>query len=208
MDVIVDGDRNFKLEGEPQDVLSAIAAIDKFLHERGRAILSVTADGERMGTPDSVHTIGKKPISEVGALEVVSGDVKAMVEESLEELDRVLPELPVACHSLAEIFQSSSPSEGYAPFEKLAEIWSHIKTRQMQVAKALQVSLDTLELDGKTLADIHRELNEYLEEAAAALKSGDCVLLGDLLEYELAPRAELEQKIVPLLQSLARTRAG
>ncbi|MBI5090847.1 MAG: hypothetical protein HZB26_00205 [Candidatus Hydrogenedentes bacterium] len=208
MDVIVDGNRNFRLDGNPPDVLSAVAAINDFLHARGRAILTVTADGKRMDSQESVHTIGKRPVAEVQSLEVVSGDVQTMVDESLRELDQVLPELSSACRSLAQVFQSANPADGYDPFEKLAQIWSHIKTREMQIASALEVSLDTLELDGKNIAAMHNELNEYLEEAASALKAGDCVLLGDLLEYELAPRAELEVKIVGQLQALARGRAG
>ena len=40
-------------------------------------------------------------------------------------------------------------------------------------------------------------------EAAQAVLDGDCILIGDLLEYELAPRAEQEARIVALLQELA-----
>ena len=136
-----------------------------------------------------------------------SGDVNAMINESLRDLEQVIPELPTACRSLAEIFQGNAPAEGYEPFDKLAEIWSHIKTREMQVASALRVSLESIELNGKNLDTMHLELNEYLEEAISAIKSGDCVLLGDLLEYELAPRAEQEAAIVGQLRALARGQA-
>lgn len=204
MDVIVDGERNFRMEGNPKDVLSAVAAIGDSLRAKGRAILTVAADGKRMDSSETVHNIGGLAVSGVRVLEVHSGDVNTMVAESLQEMERVLPELPTACHSLAEIFQSSTPQHGYEPFQKLAEIWSHVKSRQLQVVNALHIPVNALRLNDKTFASLHEELNGYLEEAATALQAGDCVLLGDLLEYELAPRAELEAKIVALLQSHAR----
>lgn len=43
-------------------------------------------------------------------------------------------------------------------------------------------------------------MNKFLAEAVGALESGDLVLLGDLLEYELAPRAEAEVRITALLR--------
>jgi hypothetical protein len=52
-----------------------------------------------------------------------------------------------------------------------------------------------------------RELNSFLDEAAQALRDGDTVLLADLLEYELSPRAELEGEIVSLLRRQAEASA-
>jgi hypothetical protein len=69
------------------------------------------------------------------------------------------------------------------------------------VANALELDLGDLEVDGKTVQSVHTELNQFLQEAEQALKDGDIILLADLLEYELAPRAELEVSIVSLLQA-------
>jgi hypothetical protein len=84
---------------------------------------------------------------------------------------------------------------------ELAEIWGHIKSRESLVANALELDLGDLEVDGKTVQSVHTELNQFLQEAEQALKDGDIILLADLLEYELAPRAELEVSIVSLLQA-------
>jgi hypothetical protein len=122
------------------------------------------------------------------------------VNNCLAELERALPELPEVCHRLAEVFQSERPESGYEPFEQLAAIWKTIKEREIQIFNALDIDLGSIEVDGEPISRIHEELNQYIDEAAEALKAGDCVLLGDLLEYELAPRAETEAAIVALLR--------
>ena len=69
------------------------------------------------------------------------------------------------------------------------------------------VNNNTIEVNGKPMAALHDELNQFLQEAEQALKDGDIILLADLLEYELAPRAELEVAIVGQLQARIPARA-
>lgn len=208
MDMIVDGDRNFRVEGNPRDVLAAVVAVSDYVRERGRAILSVRANGEDISAEKLVERLRDKPFSDVAALEITSEEVGVLVGDCLQDLEKVLPDFPDACHSLAQVFHSEVPEDGYEPFYMLAEIWSHVKSREMMIADALDLSLETLQLDDRSITALHEELNGHLREAATALEKEDCVLLGDLLEYELAPRAEAEVRIVDLLKALAKERFG
>ena len=74
-------------------------------------------------------------------------------------------------------------------------------------ANALNADLTTFEIRGQAVSEHIRELNSFLDEAAQALRDGDTVLLADLLEYELSPRAELEGEIVSLLRRQAEASA-
>jgi hypothetical protein len=74
-------------------------------------------------------------------------------------------------------------------------------------AGALGVDLTAFEIRGQAVSEHVRELNSFLDEAAQALRDGDTVLLADLLEYELSPRAELEGEIVSLLRRQAEASA-
>lgn len=203
MDVIVDGERNFRFEGEPQDLLSAVVAVDEWLRSRNRAMMSVKVDGETL-TPESlVDALENRSLDSANALEINSAPVPELVQQCVSEMNEALPELANACRALAEVFHGETPEDGFDPFQELAGIWEHVKTRQMLIANALQLDLAQLELDGEPLSAIHDELNRFLEEAEEALRAGDCVLLGDLLEYELAPRAEREIEIAALLGARA-----
>lgn len=204
MDVRLDGESNFEVEGEPSDVFAVIVAAEGFLREKGRAMLSVVADGEAIPADQLVKEMEGKSLDAVDLLEIASEEISSLVDICLQELEAVLPELPAACHALGEVFHGEAPETGYEPFERLAEIWHQVKVRQMQIVGALGLDEGALEVEGVPLAKMHNELNGFLNEAAEALQVSDNVCLGDLLEYELAPRSETEEKIVALLRQCAQ----
>lgn len=208
MDVKVDGDTTWAWTREPVDVIDALSLIAENLRIRGRAIVAVEADGKPLQADQIGDELAGKSLEDVCGLAVVSAPVSTLVTESLDELEQVLPELPLVCHRLAEVFQGDDPESGYEPFQQLAEIWRVIKERELQVLNALDVDVDSLSLAGVPMIKAHEELNQFIEEAAGALEVRDCVLLGDLLEYELAPRAEAETEIVSLLREKAQAKTG
>jgi hypothetical protein len=204
MDVIVDGDRSFDFSAEPEDVLAAVAVVSEYLRTKNRAIMQVQTDGEGI-TPERMESsLKNRPLSTVTELTIRSAELGDLVTDCLDSLQEVLPELPKACHDLAALFQGEHPAEGFNPLVQLLEIWGHVKGQEQLVVQALDLAPDAISIEGTTLEDHHSDLNGYLEETEAALKENDAVLLGDLLEYELAPRAEKEVRIVDLLRERAR----
>jgi len=196
------------LTEEPRDVLAAVAAVSDYVRTRGRAVMSVRVDGAHV-TPEALaQTLRNKSAEDVDTLEITTEDIKSLVDNALSELEQVLPDLPQVCRRLAEIFQSEDPDSGYDPFHQLAAIWKTVKERQIQVASALDIDLNSAVVDGKPVAEHHTELNTLLAEAAEGIQKGDCVTLGDLLEHELPPRAEMEARIVGMLRSRAQGGRG
>ena len=208
MEVILDGQANFELQGDPQDAFAAVVAVEEYLNQNGRGMLSIKADGKDVSPANLIEELQGKALDQVSTLEIDSQEISALVDICLKELEDVLPELPKACHSLAEVFHGEAPETGYEPFQQLAEIWHNVKTRQQQIFSMLGLDTGSIELDGVSFAKMHEELNKFLNEAAEALEVCDNVCLGDLLEYELAPRSESEEKIVELLRQQAEERLG
>ena len=208
MEVILDGQSNYAVQGEPEDVFAVVASISDHLHEQGRVILSVKVDGQSIMPADMVQKLEGAATDEVRVIEVESAAIADLVNTCLKELAEVLPELPKACQAMSEVFQGEAPEAGFEPFQQLADIWHNVKSRELQVINALGLDEDVLAVDGAPLAQTQEELNGYLAEAAEALEAGDFVSLGDLLAYELAPRAEKEEQIVAMLQQHAREYAG
>ncbi len=208
MDVIVDGQRDFEVRGEAKDALAVVSAITDFLSQKNRAMLSLRVDGKTVTPETLIEELEGTPLAAVGQLEVSSEEVPVLVEQVLSELKDNLPELPGACRALAEVFHGEDPTAGYEPFESLAEIWEHVKNQELLAARGLDLDLDAMVIDGVPITKMHEELNGFLREAAEALENEDTVLLGDLLEYELAPRAEQEAEIVKLLQEQVAAKSG
>lgn len=200
MEVIVDGAPGFTTDAAPTDVMGMVAAVSVSLQGKGRSLLSVTLDGKELQPAEMVGALSGKPLEAVGKLEVTSELTSKLVSDSLAELETVIPDLAKVCHELAAVFQGADPKSGYEPFHQLADIWAHVKSRQEMIAHSLGFALDSLTIDRKSVGDLHTELNGFLSEAVGALESGDLILLGDLLQYELAPRAEKEVRITALLR--------
>ncbi len=201
MEIIVDGNRDFSVQAESPTMADILTEIDAYLRGQGRAMQTVTANGENIPPEKLGEVFAGKNADEIQSLEINSEVLSALVKESLGELEEVLPELPKVCHQLAEVFQSESPDEGYAIFEQLAEVWAAVTLRQQQVIKVLELDINTLSIDDKPFEEVQDELNKSLQDAAKALESKDLISLADLLEYELAPRAEDEKRIVDLLKT-------
>lgn len=203
MDVFVDGEERFAPSPEVEDGMSLMAELADYLHNEGRAMVGLRVNGEDVPPESLQDVMDERPTADIQTLEVTTQSVQEMVTKCLEELESSLPNLPEACRQLAEVFQSDTPETGYDPFRELAMLWGHIKNRELLVSEYLRLDFATLDLSGRPVSALHEELNTVLQEAAQAIQDGDTVLLGDLLEYELAPRAEDEVRIVALLQESA-----
>jgi len=208
MDVIIDGTRTHTFEKPPADVIAALAEVNDKLQGEGRAIVAIGIDGRRVSADSLAEALGKATPEDIGKIEVTSEDVSVLVRQSLDELEETLPNLPQACHELARVFQGTEPAQGYEPFQRLAELWGHVKEREKMVAHALGIDLDSMAIGDASIRSLHEHLNGVLDEAARAIECNDLVLLGDLLEYEMAPRAESEAEIVAMLKELAQERAS
>lgn len=208
MEVIIDGQRNFEVRGTPADVFEVVAAISEHLSEQRLAMMSLRVDGEELRPEQVPEKLLGLDVASVRTIEVGVSPLKSLVSDCLAELEEALPHLPKACRDLAAIFHGDTPEEGYDPFTELAALWGHVKNREKLVVEALELDLNQLQVSGMNAELLHTELNQFLQEAAEAIKNGDTILLGDLLEYELAPRAEKEKDLVALLQARSAAASG
>lgn len=205
MRVLVDGN-DYYAAGGAHSLAQLLADIDGELRTQGRGILTMRLDGQHITADDLPTALAGRTPENVTQLEIDTDDMLALAEENIAHIKEVLPELPVACHELAAVFHSTTPERGYEQFKHLAEIWSSLKEQEQQIAAALDLEMHALVVADQSLEARHDALNRRLEESAAALEARDTVLLGDLLEYELAPFAETEIAIIELLEARVRER--
>ena len=55
---------------------------------------------------------------------------------------------------------------------------------------ASNLDVKSLSIGGTSFEEFYQTLNSFLKELSGAFETGDSVLIGDLLEYEIAPRIE------------------
>ncbi len=115
-------------------------------------------------------------------LDEVQAPVKELkkVIETLDQLVPVLEELPV-------LLQTGKDSEAMQHIITFTELTGKL-TRLIPYVR-IQTGIDIAGgSDGGTFEQLYQELNPVLGELTEAFSSLDAVLIGDLVEYEIAPR--------------------
>ena len=201
MEITLDGKKQFLLQSDPGTIGAALIEINEYLQANGRALQNIIADGRDVPAEEITSAFGQMPVSDVQRLEIVSADLCALINESIDEIAEVVSELAVVCQELAQVLAGDAPEQAFAGFNQLLEIWSVLKERQTQVANSLGIELTVLELEGSSLSKHEEELSGVLNAARQAMESSDFAKLADLLAYDLSTLAERETSIVQLLHS-------
>ena len=78
----------------------------------------------------------------------------------------------------------------------LLRVFSHL-------CRVYSLDINTLTVEGKSSRDFYADLIAILRELLQAFEAKDAVLIGDLLEYEIAPRVEALIKLSENLEEMA-----
>ena len=196
--------------------LGALAIADvASLAEAARGGLGLTADSQRalaeleqlMGgaTPEAVRIWPEGIRSRaLGAIAVLRATVRARsveIEHPAEALRAAAAELAGSSRDLAEVsllLQTGADARAMAHIGRFTEL---LQSLLRTVGRLRREAPDAQPAEAG-LKGVFEDLNAMLRQALEALAARDTVLLGDLLEYEVAPR------LASLSALLGRAEAG
>lgn len=201
MEITVDGKRHMLLRTDVSTVGEVLVEINDYLQANARALQRIISDGRDIPAEDVPRVLGRTPVSDIKTLEIVSADLRELVQESIDELAEIVPELQVACQELAQVLSGKAPEQGFSAFNQLLQIWGALKERQVQIAISLELELAVQEVEGVVLAKHEEELWASLDTAKVAMENSDFAKLADLLAYDLSSLAERESSIIEMLRS-------
>lgn len=93
-----------------------------------------------------------------------------------------------AIGDVSVLLQTGKDEEAMKAILRFSEILSKL-LRIIPFLTDERPEMRTSRVDGKTIEETTAEMNGFLSEVVEALSAQDSVLVGDLLEYEVAPRA-------------------
>jgi len=199
MNLLVDG-IDHPLPVEPGMLLGTVLErVDADLAARKRMMVSLSVDGREV-SPQELGEESDRSIDGLHTVEVRSEPTAVLVDRELSDVEQHLPALSQTVREIATLFQQGKTVAGLDACTRVAERWIEIVSSERRVAGALELNLEDFDVDGKPISTHHAELNQFLQEALRAMERDDYVLLGDLLEHELAPRLDTELKIVSALR--------
>jgi len=166
--------------------LSAGSPAEKALGELERLLAG--------GTPDAVHAwpqgIRERALGAVETLRHALRVRSVEIERPAEALRSTADELGESARDLPEVsllLQTGRDEKAMATIGRFSELLQSVLRAVARLGPAASAG-GTL-VEGRRVEDFVGDLNGVLKQAIEALESRDSVLLGDLLEYEVAPRA-------------------
>lgn len=205
MRITLDEKENVALASNPDTIGAVLLDLTALLQSRGRAIQSVTLDGQDIAPEAMTPEWGTQPLADFESLEVATASITDLALATLDEIAAVIPELPTACHELAQILTGDTPSDGFGHFNQLLEIWEVLKEREHQVAGSLGLDLSTVTLGSETALEHDARLQGVLTRACAFMESSQFVELADLLSHDLIDMAEAESDLIESLRTAGQS---
>jgi hypothetical protein len=200
MQITVDDESGFVLKSNPVTLGEVLFEITGYIQSKDRAIQVIIMDGKNIPPEELTREIGETLVSAVGTLEVHSTGLTELVVDTLDEIAEVIPELPTACHELAQILVGEDPASCFGQFNQFPDIWEVLKDRQGQVISLLGIEIDTVAVDGIPVAEHDARLKDCIKNARKCMESSDFPGLSDILSHDLAELAEFEEGIIEVLR--------
>ncbi|MFP6583206.1 MAG: hypothetical protein VCD00_11720 [Candidatus Hydrogenedentota bacterium] len=201
MRIRLDDQEGLGLISNPSTLAGALAEVTELVQAKGRAIQTIIINAENVAPEALTVELGSRPVSEIDSLELQTVSIKELVVESLDEIAEVIPELPTACHELAQVLVSDDPASCFAQFNQFLEIWEVLKERQAQAASSLELSLEELVFRGSNASAHNLKLDAMLKKARGFMEASSFPELSDLLSHDLVELAEAEADLIAALRA-------
>lgn len=195
MEIFIDGEPYKGTGFKEQTLLGILEGVQRELDSRKRAVIGLRIDGQDV-LPEEIEGFRRTNVSDLGRIEILTGDRDSLIKNALLEVKEVLPALVEAVSELSRMVRTNTDPMVMDNLKKISEIWGALNERLQHTASALKLDLREIAVEGESVEERFRQLNRFLLDAANATQDRDFVLLGDILEYELAPRLMKQSSVV------------
>ncbi|MDC7228023.1 MAG: hypothetical protein PQJ61_14770 [Spirochaetales bacterium] len=132
-------------------------------------------------------------VRQLTGLKIILNERISELSDPIGELGKTVKALKLSqeeINNISVLLQTGKDREALNSIIRFSEL-SQKTLRLYQVLKNTgYVNLEELVVDGKKFSEYYLDLNGILSELLEAFTANDSVLIGDLLEYEIAPRLE------------------
>lgn len=176
------------------DVMTAIGRLDV---SSGIGITKVKLDGTDITGTDWSHLSAIAAIN-IGSLEVETGNVAKLANELIDSLEDFAGRLVTELGRTAEFFRLGDQEKAIGQYSRVLDGIQLLTHTGEMVIRNLGFDAEQILFDGAPSTRHLKKLSPVLDDMFAAQKRDDPVLLADLIEYELIPQFEDQQKIYRL----------
>jgi hypothetical protein len=141
----------------------------------GRVLAASEIDSESAKEIDGIHSLKLRVVSESDIAGAFAG-----LGEEFSRLERELPDVPA-------LMQGGKKSEAYGTIQNLADAIDTF-CRLTAFSALFPDRFSLVKIDGASPQEFFEDFSPVLSGFRKALEDNDIVMIGDLAEYEIAPR--------------------
>lgn len=184
---------------------AALETARQVADQRGRVIVEVWADGERIGDDDLADPPTFAPYAD--EIRMVTASPEALVVSTLLDAADALEQIQTIQTAAARALQTGAVSGAMASFGEALGVWEAVRRSVGEGCALLGRSPADLLGEGgaATLTDASRALAADLTALRDFAKSEDWTSAADILEFDLAERAGAWQDILRRLAGAIRS---
>ncbi len=167
------------------------------VHIDGSPVLPQNNTGNPLLAPEEIEKSEK--------IEIFTGTLDEIASDSVAEALAYLSRIEDATPSLAESFRFSPNPEAFEGLRQLCEGFYWLNILMEKLGASFHVNLQALMVRGVPVPEHHRKFISILRQLIEAQKSGDFVLIADMLEYEILPLVPVWREMLETIsQSMKR----
>ncbi|MEK6644296.1 MAG: hypothetical protein AABZ08_10335 [Planctomycetota bacterium] len=150
----------------------------------GRLVLGMKCNEEDVEAED-IAAMLSAPITDFERLDFVSGRPQDMVLDALDAVRRAFEQTYQVVRDASESLSRGDAPRAMGLLSECFGVWGQTSDAVLTSGRLLNVDLETLHIEGRTISDWVADLVTKLREIKCAIEDRDSVLLGDILRYEL-----------------------
>ena len=180
MDVFIDNDA-FVTQQSTLDRIIAEAA--EHVKPSGRIIVEVRLDGRTLSDADLTEAQPRD--ADADEVQLITADPYELARQTLLEVRDRLDDAREAQQRAAEKLQADNAAEAMDDIRVAMEVWQQAQDSALKSAQLLDLPLDSLQADGRSVSQIITLLAGRLAQLRDQLNARDWFGLADTLGYEL-----------------------
>lgn len=189
-----------------ESVAAAIAAARAMAQARGRVIVDVQVDGERLDD-EAIDNPSTKPAGDI-EFKCFSADPRQLVAESFIDVARALEAARPAQREAADALQTGKLDTAFEQLAGALEVWDAVHRVTEQGPALLGVTLASLDPSGRSIERDLATLSATLQQVKDAVGTQDWSTLADLLSHELDTAADQWSRLLVAIGERARASTG
>ena len=155
-----------------------------------------------LGSPSDVGEISDDVLSAVGRMKEKAIGALRDLHSPRDLVQSIIGRLSTSSAEIAEVsllLQTGGDQEAMNRIVRFSDLCDTILRFLSLISHSRRISLEELNIGEQKIEDFFTSLNDTLLELLSAFQNQDSVLIGDLLEYEVAPRLD---RLVAFFQSV------